>query len=373
MKSLERYILRQMWTPFLFATLVVTAIVWLTQSLQRIDLLVEHGASLALFGWLTLLIVPSLLAVVIPFALFGAALYALHRLHSDSEIAVMFAAGVSLLQVARPVLLIAAIGAAATLWINLDLMPRSYRVLKREIADIRADVATAVLRSGEFMTVGDGFTVYVDDVQPGGALTGLLVHDYRNGDSAETYMAQRALLKETGVGPVLYLVNGNVQRANRKTGTVDIVKFDRTGVNLGGARKGSGDLLLEMTERYVGELLNPDLSSDYDRKNANRLIAEGHNRLAAPLYVFAYALLAIFALIGGPYNRRGYVLRIALACGAAGSVRVIGIVLAGVAGDLQQFWLVYAPPLLTILAALGLLAVAGSGPRIAPRPTEGTP
>ncbi len=372
MKSLERYILRQMWTPFLFATLVVTAIVWLTQSLQRIDILVEHGASLAMFGWLTMLIVPSLLAVVIPFALFGAALYALQRLHSDSEIAVMFAAGVSLLQVARPILLIAAVAAAATLWINIDLMPRSYRVLKREIADIRADIASAVLRPGEFMTMRDGFTVYVDDVQPGGALTGLLVHDYRNGENAETYMAQRALLKETEIGPVLYLVNGNVQRTNRKTGAVDIVNFDRTAVNLGAINRSARDLQLEMTERYVGELFNPDLSNAYDRENARRLIAEGHNRLASPLYVFAYALLAIFALIGGPYDRRGYVWRIAAACAAAGAVRVIGIVLQGAAADAGQYWLVYAPPVATIAVALGLLMVAGPGARLAPAPAGGT-
>lgn len=355
-----------MWTPFLFATLVVTAIVWLTQSLQRIDILVEHGATLALFGWLTLLIVPSLLAVVIPFALFGAALYALHRMHSDSEIAVMFAAGVSLLQVARPILLVSAVAAAATLWMNLDLMPRSYRILKREVADLRADVASAVLRSGEFMTVREGFTVYVDDVQPGGALKGLLVHDYRNGENTETYMAQRALLKETEIGPVLYLVNGNVQRTDRRTGAVDFVNFNRTAVNLGAITAKPGDLLLESTERYAHELFNPDMTSDYDRKNAGPLIAEGHNRVASPLYVFAYALIAIFALIGGPYDRRGYVLRIGLACAAAGCVRVAGIVLAGLAGDIQQFWIVYAPPLLTIAIAFSLLVLAGPGARMTP-------
>jgi lipopolysaccharide export system permease protein len=222
--------------------------------------------------------------------------------------------------------------------------------------------------------VREGFTVYVDDVQPGGALKGLLVHDYRNGENAETYMAQRALLKETEVGPVLYLVNGNVQRTNRRTGAVDIVNFDRTAVNLGAVSDKPRDLLLEMTERYPRELFNPDMTSEYDRKNAGQLIAEGHNRLASPLYVFAYALIAIFALIGGPYDRRGYVLRIALACAAAGGVRVLGIVLAGLAGDIQQYWIVYAPPLLTIAVALALLIVAGPGARLAPAgaPAEGT-
>ncbi|MFN0023196.1 MAG: LptF/LptG family permease [Parvularculaceae bacterium] len=372
MKSLEQYILRQMWTPFLFATLVVTAIVWLTQSLQRIDILVEHGQSLAVFGWLTMLLIPSLLAVVIPFALFGGALYALHRLHSDSEIAVMFAAGVSLLQVARPILVVAAFGALATLWINIDLMPRSYRILKREVADIRADVASSVLRSGEFMTLREGFTVYVDDAQPEGALVGLFVHDYRNGDFTETYMAQRALLRETDIGPVLYLSNGNVQRVNRATGAVDIVNFDRTAVNLGAIERGARDVQLELTERYIGELFHPDPENAYDRENERRLIAEGHNRLASPLYAIVYALFAIFALIGGPYDRRRYAIRIAAACAAAGAVRVIGIVVQGAAADIGEYWLIYTPIAVSAGAVLGLLIFAGPGARFSRAPGAGS-
>ncbi len=356
MKSLDQYILRQMWTPFVFATIVVTAIVWLTQSLQRIDILVEHGQTLTMFGWLTLLIVPSLLAVIIPFGLFAAAIFALHRLHSDSEIAVMFAAGVSRSDVARPILLITAIGALATLWINIDLMPRSYRLLKQEIADIRADFASAVLRSGEFLTVADGFTVYVENAKPGGQFSGLLIHDYRDGDHAETYMAQKALMRETGIGPVLYLSNGNIQRVNNKTGEVEIVFFDRTAVNIGQIDRDTDVLQLEMTERYVGELFNPDLTQSYDRENAVRLIGEGHGRLASPLYAFAYVLIAICALIGGPYDRRGYAFRIVVACAAVGALRVAGFILQGEASEMKQFWIIYAVPAAAIALTALLIA-----------------
>ncbi|HNS86180.1 MAG TPA: LptF/LptG family permease, partial [Parvularculaceae bacterium] len=299
MKSLDQYILRQMWMPFLVATGIVTIIVWLTQSLQRLDIIVEHGQTLTMFGWISLLIVPSLLAVIIPFGLFAATLFALHKLHSDSEIAVMFAAGVSRSDVARPILLVTAFGALLTLWINVDLMPRSYRELKREIATIRADFASAVVRSGEFLAIRDGFTVYVDNAQPGGQFTGLLIRDYRDGADAETYMARRALLRDTGIGPILYLSEGNVQRVNKRTGEVDIAFFERTAINLGQFNAAPDDLQLEMTERYVGELFKPDLTKAYDRQNAARLIGEGHGRLAGPLYAFAYVLIAVLALIGG--------------------------------------------------------------------------
>ncbi|NWG71354.1 MAG: YjgP/YjgQ family permease [Parvularculaceae bacterium] len=356
MSSLDKYLFRQCLTPFLVAAGVVTAIIWTTQSLQRADIIVEHGKGLLVFARLSVLIIPSLLSVILPFALFAGALYAFQRLHADSEIAVMFAAGVSRLRIGAPLLLIAAAAAAATLWINLDLMPSSYRLLKREIADMRADIASAVLRSGEFVRLADGFTVYVEEVGPGGQLKGLLVNDYRNGGARETYMAQKGLLQDTPAGPILQLSNGNIQRVARYTGQIEITKFDRTLVNVGMFARSSGRLQLELTERYLGELLKPDLSNEWDRANASLLVAEGHNRLASPLYVFAFALIALFAMTGGPYQRRGYALRIAVAASVAGALRLIGVLAQGLAASTGAYWLQYALPVAANVALFVLVA-----------------
>jgi len=354
LNSLDRYILKQCLIPFLLAIAIVTTIVWMTQSLQRAEILVEYSQGFGVFAWLSLLIVPSLLAVIVPFALFAAALYTLQRLHADSEIAVMFAAGVSKLRIGAPFLLLAFVGAAATLWVNLDLMPRSYRLLKREVADIRADFASAVLRGGEFVTLSDGFTVYVEEVRPGGQLVGLLINDYRRSGGTETYMAQRGLLRDTPQGPVLYLANGNVQRVARYTGVVEFVRFQETAINITDFDQRGGDLQLELTERYLPELFNPDRENAWDRENARILKAEGHNRLASPLYAFAYVLIAIYALIGGAYTRRGYGTRIAIACAAAGGVRVAGFLLQSLAGETGSYWVIYFAPAL-IIVFLGAL------------------
>ncbi|MEX0646070.1 MAG: LptF/LptG family permease, partial [Parvularculaceae bacterium] len=231
--SLDRYVFRQGLMSFLVSTAIVTAVVWVTQTLQRADIIVEHGRSLAVLARISLLILPSLLAVIIPFALFIAALYSIQRLHSDSEIAVMFASGVSRLRIGAPLLLIAGVGALATLVINTTLMPASYRVLKREIYEIRTDFASALLRSGEFTPFDPGFTIYIEDVRPAsgkrdGVFIGLLVNDYRNPNETITYMAQRGVLRQTENGPVLALVNGNIQRLSPQTGVVEIVPFDET-------------------------------------------------------------------------------------------------------------------------------------------------
>ena len=367
MNSLDKYILRQCLTPLVLILVVTTAIVWVTQVLQRIDIIVEYGQGLGVFAYLSILIIPSLLAIIIPFALFGAVVYALYRLHSDSEIAVMFAAGVSRWRIAAPLLMITTVGALATLYVNIDLMPRSYRILKQNIADIRADFASSMLRSGEFTNIIDGFTIYVDKARPGGQFTGILINDHRNGEFPETYMAERAILRETDSGPMLFLKRGNIQRVARYTGDVSFIRFEEWAINIASFNKGPREFQLELTERYLGELFNPDMSNPYDRANAGKLIAEGHARLAAPLYAFAYVLVGLFALIGGPYSRRGYFARVAIAGAGIFAIRVMGFVAQGLVATSGAYWLLYAIPAAAILVFVMLLFA----PSMRPAPNEG--
>ncbi len=341
----------------------------MTQTLQRVDILVEYGQGLAVFGYLSLLIIPSLLAIIIPFALFGAVVYALYRLHSDSEIAVMFAAGVSRWRIAAPILMITFFGAVATFYVNVDLMPRSYRVLKRTVAEIRADFASSILRSGEFTTVVKGFTIYVDEARPGGQFVGLLISDHRNGENPETYMAERAIIQETDNGSVMLLKRGNIQRVARYTGKVSIIRFEEWSVDLAALSDGPRELQLELTERYLGELFNPDMSKPYDRANVSKLKAEGHARLAAPVYAFAYVLIGLYALIGGPYNRRSYVVRVGLASGMIFLIRISGFVAQGLVETSGAYWAQYAVPFAAVIV-FGILLFAPP-PRLRSSPAQG--
>ncbi|MEM6852077.1 MAG: LptF/LptG family permease, partial [Pseudomonadota bacterium] len=119
MDRISRYLIAQCAAPLGFALGVLTAIVWLTQSLQRIDIIVERGQTAGVFFKISLLILPSLLTVIIPFALLAAVLYGLHKLRGDSELVILSAAGVSRLRMAGPILVLSMIAAGAVLFLNL--------------------------------------------------------------------------------------------------------------------------------------------------------------------------------------------------------------------------------------------------------------
>src|SRR5215475_2240546 len=109
MGKLSLYVLRQVAGPLLLFTLLITTVIWLSQSLRLLDLVINRGQSAGMFVYLTFLTLPSLLAVIVPIAFFAGALYALNRLSGDSELVVMWAAGFSRAQMAIPLFAAAAL------------------------------------------------------------------------------------------------------------------------------------------------------------------------------------------------------------------------------------------------------------------------
>src|SRR5690348_18082245 len=107
--QLSWYVLGQIAGPVALLTLLLSCVILLTQSLRLLDLVINRGQSAPTFLYLTLLIVPGLLVIILPIAFFFATLFTLSRLNGDSELVVMASAGFSQRQLAAPVLIAAAI------------------------------------------------------------------------------------------------------------------------------------------------------------------------------------------------------------------------------------------------------------------------
>ncbi len=102
---LSWYVLGQILGPVAMLTLLLTCVILLTQSLRLLDLVINRGQSAPTFIYLTILILPGLLAIILPIAFFFGTLFTLSRLNGDSELVVMASAGYSQRQLAAPVFL----------------------------------------------------------------------------------------------------------------------------------------------------------------------------------------------------------------------------------------------------------------------------
>jgi lipopolysaccharide export system permease protein len=349
MSRITAYILRQVLVTTLFVLVTLTLAIWLTQSLRFIELIVNRGLGLGAFFYLTILLLPNFLSLVTPIALFISTLFVYNRLTVDSELVVMRAVGFGPGQLARPAILL---GALATLFgytLSLYLVPLSFGQFKELQSDVRSDYSGLLLQEGAFTNIGTNLTVYVRARESNGDLRGILVHDSRDPSNPVTLLAERGTLATSDEGPRVILINGNRQQVDRAAGKLSLLYFDRYSVEIGQTSTTREFRWREPGERFVDELLWPDMSESNDRQFAPRLVAEGHTRLSGPLYALTLVLVGLACLLPGDFNRRGLGLRLMLAAGAGVGVEALSIVLPNLAArSAAAIPFLYAAPLALI-------------------------
>ena len=332
MRLIDRYLLRQLLGPVALATLALTAVALLSQSLAGLDLIVNQRQSALVFLKVTLLYMPQLINLVLPIAVFVAALVALNRLHTEQEIVVCFSGGMSRWQVMSPALRLACTIAFLALLMNIFVQPASFRELRQELFEVRTDLAAALVREGEFSEPTPGLTVYAQSVDGAGNLVNLFIHKTKADGSDTTYSAEKGRIARAQGRPVLILQNGSNQELSSR-GVLNFLTFRSYTFDLSPLSKSDELIHYKPSDRWMHELFFPDLQQDWERRNRLDLLAQGHARIATPLYNIAFMALALFAIIGGGFSRLGYGRRIAAVAAVAAVVRLIGFLALSASED----------------------------------------
>src|SRR3569623_1556423 len=116
MRLIDRYLFSQLLAPTLLAVLALTIV--------------------------------AMLSLILPVAVFVAAILSLNRMHTEQEIVICFAGGMSRWEVIAPAMRLAAGCALVSLAINLWVQPPAARALRAEIFRARADLAASLVQPG---------------------------------------------------------------------------------------------------------------------------------------------------------------------------------------------------------------------------------
>ena len=368
MQRHQRYILRQLLGPFVLITVGLTAVIWLTQSLRFIDMIVNKGLSLSAFLYFSMLLLPTFLGVILPVALFSAIIFTYNKLVIDSEVDSLRTAGLGPWSLATPAVTLATFVCVVVYAINLYFIPASYREFKSRQFIARADFSSVLLQEGVFTNLVEDVTVYVRARDSRGQLQGIFVHDSRVPAEPVTMMAERGALVRTEQGPRFVLLNGNRQEINKSRGQLSLLYFDSYALDLGQFTEDPANRWREPRERYLHELLNPTEGYD-DQRNLGKFWAEAHQRIVSPLFAFALTAIALATLLGGQLNRRGQWRRILVGIAAAFVFEAIGLGLVNAVSKTQSLApLMYVNVVLTLSIALYFIRSRLRSRRVGPAP-----
>ncbi len=298
MSLLRRYLAKEILLPFAAGVLFLTQVLLATQLLAQAQILFGSGVSLLDIGAVIAELLPHLLGYVLPIAFLLGAVLGVGRLAEDREVVALGAAGLSPAYLAPVPLALAAAVAALGLWLGLSVAPAGLDAARVRLTGIVKRNVTNDVRPGTFYDQIPGYTLYAEKVDRGGRWENVLISDRSDPAAPVLALARHGRLEPVGLGQEMRLVldAGEVHRESVDARQYVVADFGRGDLvlGLGTALSDRSTLVRGGREDVEGFLARfRDARARGDLVTARRQEAALQRRIAAPLAVIPFALLAL--------------------------------------------------------------------------------
>jgi len=318
-RTINRYILREISVPFALGLAVFTLILLIARILKLVEMVVNRGVPLFEVVKLFSYILPAFLEVTVPMALLLAVLVAFGRLSSDSEITALKTSGVSLYQLVRPVAAFTVLVYVIALGLSLYARPWGNSLLRNGLYEIAKTRASAGIKEKVFTDDFAGLVIYVDHIEPpGNTLRGILISDARDPEQRNTVFAKVGVLVPNEPLHVLTLrlLEGNIHAFYQKDASyhrTDFTVYDITldlNTALGNLRAREKDA----TEMTLSELRTAIAAKHLAGQPVFAEAVELHRKFSIPFACLAFAAIGIPLGIrpSQAVRARGFTLSLAL-------------------------------------------------------------
>lgn len=294
MKLIEWYIFRRIASAFLGMLAAITAIVWIVQGLNRLNIATDSGATIVSFLYVATLLIPSVVPLIMPFALMLSTVQVFKAMNSDSEMAVVRASGGPKWVTVKPVLVLALIAGATSFVLENGVTPYSRQEFRTFVAEVRANLLTSLLQEGAFQTIDSGLTVHIAERLPDGGFGGLFISDRREPNRELSYFANEASITEDDQGrQLLYMRDGELHQKDAD-GDISIVSFNSYAFDLSSFAPTAEAYIVYPKDQTTAYLLNPDPENPRYQENPQEFTAEFHKRMTSWTLPVIFGLIAVW-------------------------------------------------------------------------------
>lgn len=286
----ETSLMKQIWLRTALASAIILAPLWLLQALHFLALVPSHHINILLFLYITLLLLPSALAIVLPITccLSILSIYQMMNMHFESVVLSSF--GLKPLKICKPALLCGLICTALGYLLSLYVTPLSWRTFHAYENDVRSRIVLSSIPTKVFTPLTPELTLYVDKVEHN-EVEGVVLYDAREPEKHTTVFAKFGEIIGSKNNMKLRLYEGSTQRVVQGN-QLTFFKFNHLDFALPNIQlhKNSSSL----SDLSIMGLLKAKSAGEVAR---TKVLSEIGARLTTPLYNLIYILIITCALV----------------------------------------------------------------------------
>jgi lipopolysaccharide export system permease protein len=302
----DKYLLHQLLMLFGLFSLILVLVFWVNKAVILLDRLMGDGQSITTFLKVTTLGLPAIISDVLPITAFIAAVFAINRMSSESELVVVQATGYSPWRLARPVLVFGLLVTLMVASLTHVLAPLAQRELSLRSAEISRDITAKLLTEGNFVHPVAGITFYVREIPPSGELFDIYLSDSRTEGKRRNFLARRALIVKEDDGPVLLMFDGESHEYDSVNRKLSVTTFKSFAYGLGSFLDTSSTSQRSLRSISTFEMMTSPTTvlteTGAERAELRKTI---HDRNSKALLSIVAPLIGFAGLIAGGFSRFG--------------------------------------------------------------------
>ncbi len=306
---LNRYLLREMFPPFLTSLLFLSFVFLMTQIVEVTNLIVNHNLSVGFVVLLLFYGMPFFWGFVVPMAVMMAVLSCFLRLSGDNEITALKAGGVGVYRMLPPVLLFCMLGVGLTAFMVLYGLPWGRVAAKTVLHDAALQHFEVGIKERTFNDSFDNIVIYLHEFDHRNrTLRDVFIQDQRSPDSINTIIAPRGIILSDPARGLfrLRLFEGRINRVDVSAQAVNWVSFDTYDItlNVNHALKKAAPGQIHQEEMLLHELREQIAQAPEKDARYYKLLLEYHKKFALPFACLSLGLLAMPLGIQSRSSRR---------------------------------------------------------------------
>ena len=190
---IDRYISRQLFVNLLFAIVVLSFVLVIGNIFRKLlPLLVNHDLPVEYLVGFVAYVLPFSLIFTIPWGLLTAVLLVFGRLSADNELTALRSNGVSIARICIPLVVIALLCTAASLWLNVQVAPAAQEEMRATVFNLATRNPMALFGSDQIIDQFPGHKIYVGK-KDGNKLENIIVFEFN-----DNFMPMKMTYARTG-------------------------------------------------------------------------------------------------------------------------------------------------------------------------------
>ena len=317
-KIIYKKLLLDFLTFFILALIGISAIIWVFQAVNFLDIMIEDGRNYNVYFSYTLLNFPKIISRIVPFALFFSFSYTLIKYEANNELMIFWNYGIDKLSIINFFFWVSIfIMLTQTILLSI-VVPKSQELARSKLRSSNVDYFEGLIKPKKFNDTIKDLTIYTEDKNVNEEFKNIYIKKSNSEKGFQITFAKKGVFELKGNKKILVLYDGQTLTQNGN----NITNFDFSKSDFGLSNMSSHLVTVKkIQEQSTLNLINCLMSIIKSKRievincykdDPRSIYKELFKRLINPLYIPVLILVSLFLILTSKenlkYNKNKYVI-----------------------------------------------------------------